>query len=50
MPQMTSPRELFVHELKDVYYAEQAITKALPELASEASDRELTKAFQHHLD
>jgi ferritin-like metal-binding protein YciE len=50
VPQMTSPRELFVHELKDVYYAEQAITKALPELASEASDRELTKAFQHHLD
>jgi ferritin-like metal-binding protein YciE len=47
---MTSPRELFVHELKDVYYAEKTLTKVLPELAREASDRELTKAFQHHLD
>jgi ferritin-like metal-binding protein YciE len=50
VPQMTSPRELFVHELKDVYYAEQTLTKALPQLAREASDKELTKAFQHHLD
>ena len=50
MPQMTSPRELFVHELKDVYYAEKQLTKVLPELAREAGDRELTKAFQHHLD
>jgi ferritin-like metal-binding protein YciE len=50
VPQMTSPRELFVHELKDVYYAEKTLTKVLPELAREASDRELTKAFQHHLD
>jgi ferritin-like metal-binding protein YciE len=49
VPQMTSPRELFVHELKDVYYAEQALTKVLPQLAREANDRELTQAFQHHL-
>jgi ferritin-like metal-binding protein YciE len=47
---MTSPRQLFVHELKDVYYAEKTLTKVLPELARESSDRELTKAFQHHLD
>ena len=50
MPQMTSARELFLHELKDVYYAEQQLTKVLPQLAREAGDRELTQAFQHHLD
>ena len=49
MKQMTSPKELFVHELQDVYYAEKTLTKVLPELASQASDRELTKAFQSHL-
>lgn len=49
MPVMTSPKELFVHELQDMYYAEKTLTKVLPKLASEATDRELTKAFQHHL-
>lgn len=49
MPQMTSPKELFVHELQDVYYAEKQLTKVLPTLANEADDRELTKAFQKHL-
>jgi ferritin-like metal-binding protein YciE len=50
MPQLTSPEQLFVHELKDMYYAEQTLTKVLPTLAQEASDRELSKAFKHHLD
>ena len=49
MKQMTSPEELFVHELQDVYYAEKTLTKILPKLAGEATDRELTKAFQSHL-
>jgi ferritin-like metal-binding protein YciE len=46
---MTSPRELFVHELQDVYYAEKTLTKVLPQLAREATDGELTRAFQSHL-
>jgi ferritin-like metal-binding protein YciE len=46
---MTSPRELFIHELQDMYYAEKTLTKVLPKLASEASDQELSKAFKHHL-
>jgi ferritin-like metal-binding protein YciE len=46
---MTSPKELFVHELQDVYYAEKTLTQVLPQLASEASDRELTRAFESHL-
>jgi ferritin-like metal-binding protein YciE len=50
MPQVTSPEQLFVHELKDMYYAEKALTKTLPELAREASDRELERAFRSHLD
>jgi ferritin-like metal-binding protein YciE len=47
--QMTSPKQLFVHELQDVYYAEKTLTNVLPKLASEASDRELTRAFESHL-
>jgi ferritin-like metal-binding protein YciE len=46
---MTSPRELFVHELQDVYYVEKTLTNVLPKLASEAKDRELTRAFESHL-
>jgi ferritin-like metal-binding protein YciE len=46
---MTSPKQLFVHELQDVYYAEKTLTNVLPKLAAEASDRELTRAFQSHL-
>jgi ferritin-like metal-binding protein YciE len=49
VPQLKSAEELFVHELKDMYYAEQTLTKVLPKLAQEASDRELSKAFTHHL-
>jgi ferritin-like metal-binding protein YciE len=46
---MTTPKELFVHELQDVYYAEKQLTRVLPQLASEANDRELTRAFESHL-
>jgi ferritin-like metal-binding protein YciE len=50
MPQMTSPEDLFVHELQDVYYAEQTLTKVLPKLAEEVRDDELSEAFEHHLE
>ncbi len=49
MGQMTTPKELFVHELQDVYYAEKTIERMLPTLAREATSRELTNAFEHHL-
>ena len=49
MTHMTTPKELFVHELQDVYYAEKQLTRVLPQLANEASDRELTRAFDSHL-
>ncbi|MGQ0704217.1 MAG: YciE/YciF ferroxidase family protein [Gemmatimonadales bacterium] len=42
--------ELFLHELKDMYDAEQQLVEALPKLAEAASDPELTKAFRDHLE
>lgn len=32
-----------------MYYAEKALTKTLPKLANEATDRELERAFKAHL-
>lgn len=39
MSEMSSPRALFIHERRDVLYAERQLEKALPKLAKEASDR-----------
>jgi len=41
--------DLFVHGLQDIYYAEQQITKALPQMISKASDPQLKQAFESHL-
>ena len=46
---MDNPRELFLHELGDVLYAEQTLVQALPQLQKEASDKELAKGFGDHL-
>ena len=48
--QMSDPRELFLHELGDVLYAERTLVKALPKLQEEASDEELTQGFADHLE
>lgn len=48
MATMNSPEQLFVHELQDMYYAEKALTRVLPQLAREATDSELARAFQAH--
>lgn len=50
MPTMTEPRELFMHELGDIFYAENQLVKALPELVDEASDEELRSGFEGHLE
>ena len=42
-------RDLYIHELQDVYSAEQQITQALPLMADAASSPELKTAFQTHL-
>ena len=49
MTQMTTPKQLFEHELKDIYYAERMISQMLPTLAREATSTQLTRAFEHHL-
>lgn len=43
-------RDLYVHELKDLYSAEKQITKALPKMAKAASNRQLASAFNQHLE
>ena len=48
--QMSNPRELFLHELGDVLYAEQTLVKTLPKLKEEASDDELASGFSAHLE
>ena len=48
MTEMTEPRELFLHELGDVLYAERVLVKTLPKLEKEASDSELARAFKSH--
>lgn len=40
--------DLYLDELKDVYNAEQQILKALPKMASKATNAELRTAFQDH--
>ena len=42
-------QELFLDSLKDIYYAEKAITKALPKMAKAASSEKLVMAFEDHL-
>ena len=41
--------KLFVHTLKDVYFAESAIIKALPKMAMAAKSGALKQAFEQHL-
>lgn len=41
--------DLFIHSLQDIYYAEQQIMKALPEMIAQVSDPQLKQAFQSHL-
>ena len=48
--QMSDPRDLFLHELGDVLYAEKTLLKALPKLQEEASDDELAQGFGDHLE
>jgi len=42
--------DLFLHTLKDIYYAEKQILKALPRMAKNAGSEELKQAFETHRD
>jgi ferritin-like metal-binding protein YciE len=41
--------DLFLHTLADIYYAEQQIVKALPEMVQKATEPQLKQGFQTHL-
>jgi ferritin-like metal-binding protein YciE len=49
MAKMKSLEDLFINLLKDMYYAEKQILKALPKMAKKAESTELRRAFEHHL-
>ena len=41
--------DLFLHVLQDIYYAENQILKALPDMIDKATNRELTATLRSHL-
>lgn len=45
---MKTLEDLFVHMLRDMYYAEKEILKALPKMAKKAGSEDLKEAFEHH--
>lgn len=50
MPKIRTFEDLFVNELKDLYNAEQQLTRALPRMAKAASTPQLRKALEDHLE
>ena len=45
----TMLKELFIEELKDIYWAEKHLVKALPKMRKAATSEELATAFEEHL-
>jgi ferritin-like metal-binding protein YciE len=50
MPNRKTLEDLFTDTLKDIYFAEKQILRALPKMAKEASSPELKQAFETHRD
>lgn len=46
---MKSLKDAFEHTLQDVFYAENAIVKALPKVIAAVENEDLKSALQHHL-
>lgn len=46
---IVSMEDLFQHTLEDIYYAENQIQKALPDMIAKATDPELKRGFKKHL-
>jgi len=42
--------KLFEEELKDIYWAEKALTKAIPKMIKNATSQELIEALENHLE
>lgn len=47
---MQTLNELFEETVRDIYYAEKKILKALPKMAKKASSEDLSAAFESHLE
>jgi ferritin-like metal-binding protein YciE len=47
---MDNLQDMFVETLKDVYFAENAIIKALPKMAEKAESEDLKSALEEHLE
>jgi len=43
-------KELYIEELRDIYNAEEQLTKALPKMAKAATSDELRAGFEEHLE
>jgi ferritin-like metal-binding protein YciE len=51
MAEMTTPHDLFLHELGDILYVERALAdETLPELIGEVEDEEFRSALESHLE
>jgi ferritin-like metal-binding protein YciE len=50
MHHLSNLQELFIHELRNLYSAEQQLVTALPKMAQQAHSTDLKDAFNHHLD
>jgi ferritin-like metal-binding protein YciE len=48
--EIKSLKDLHIHVLQDIYYAENQIKKALPDMIEKATNRELNAAFKAHLE
>src|SRR5215207_2504037 len=42
--------DLLLHGLQDIYYTEQQITKALPKMIEQATNRDLAQGLKSHLE
>ncbi|ODR99785.1 hypothetical protein AUC69_08285 [Methyloceanibacter superfactus] len=49
MSNMKNLEDLFLHHLKDIYYAEKQVLKALPKMSKKCDSAKLRKAFDDHL-
>ena len=51
MPEITTPRDLFLHELGDILYVERVLAEeTLPRLIGEVSDDEFRSGLETHLE
>src|ERR1700739_1482255 len=48
--ELSTIKDLYIHELKDLFSVEQQLVKALPKMAKAASNKELAAGFQEHLE